>query len=140
MQSAPPPACPLQPTHVPGLDAGRCRLCTLRGAPRWRNGCVKADPMYETNLFFGPFCYYYNYFEKEEKNRGANSKGLGKSTLLFPCSNGGRPDPKRKGMMASMGSKIAGALKTELIDCWKMPADEVATHVLRAAGAKRCED
>ena len=77
-----------------------------------------------------------NIMEKEENKRAVNCKGLGKLTLLFPCNNGGRPDPKKKGMMSSMGTKIAAALKTELIDSWKMPADELAKHVLKAAGVK----
>lgn len=78
--------------------------------------------------------------EKDEKDRLSNCKGLaGKGvSVLFPCSNAGRPDPKKKGMVSTMGAKIANALNTDLIDCWKMPPEEVAKHVLKAvAGSKK---
>lgn len=96
---------------------------------------VKADPMYETTAWMGPWLYFYNMMEKVEKDRAKNAKGLGKLTLLFPCVNGGRPDPKKKGMTAAQGQKMAEALKTELVDCWKMPVDQLARHLMKAAGA-----
>ena len=96
----------------------------------------KADAMFETNLWMGPFCYYYNMLATAEKDRLLNAKGLGKCTLLFACSNAGRPDPKRTGMVSKMGLNIAKALNTDLIDSWKMPLAEVAQHVLKTASAK----
>ena len=141
-------------THVYGVDFGACVAGAFKVAHKARCGGLmvhyrrldvddkewkakaKADPMFETNFWMGPQLYYYNMMEKDEKKRTANSKGVGKVRFLYPCSNGGRPDPKQKGTQSQSGLKIAAALKTELIDCWKMPVDELAKHLMKAAGAK----